>query len=95
LNRPSVDIAVELNQAVRESDEWFEEPDDIKRLAHALSLTETAKTPLKLAASVAYRVAYSQAFTEGNKRTAFLLAVWVMDNNGLDGLNWFLISMRS
>ena len=84
MNRPSVDIAVELSKVVRESDEWFEEADDLARLTHAISLTESAQTPLDLAAAVAFRVAYSQAFTEGNKRTALLLAIWVMDNNGHD-----------
>ncbi len=34
---------------------------------------------------LAFRVARAQAFGEGNKRTAFLLAKWVLDRNGHDG----------
>jgi prophage maintenance system killer protein len=84
LNRPTAAIAVAINQAARESDEWFDDPDDIQRLEKALALTEAVTDPLLLAASVMFRVAFSQAFGEGNKRTALLLGIWVMDNNGLD-----------
>ena len=31
------------------------------------------------------RIARAQGFTEGNKRTALLLARWILDRNGLDG----------
>ncbi len=31
------------------------------------------------------RLAQSQAFTEGNKRTAVLVGRWILDRNGLDG----------
>ncbi len=34
---------------------------------------------------MAFRVTRAQGFTEGNKRTALLLARWTLDNNGLDG----------
>ena len=34
---------------------------------------------------VAFRVARAQGFAEGNKRTALLLARWLLDHNGLDG----------
>jgi prophage maintenance system killer protein len=30
-------------------------------------------------------VTLAQGFTEGNKRTALLLAKWTLDNNGQDG----------
>jgi prophage maintenance system killer protein len=84
LIRPTAAIALAINKATREADEWFDDPDDIPRLERALALTEAVDDPLDLVASVLYRVAYSQAFGEGNKRTALLLAVWVADNNGLD-----------
>lgn len=32
------------------------------------------------------RVARGQGFSEGNKRTALLLARWVLDHNGIDGI---------
>ena len=37
------------------------------------------------AARLAFRVTAAQAFAEGKKRTAFLLARWVLDYNGVDG----------
>jgi prophage maintenance system killer protein len=41
---------------------------------------------LSMAAAVlAFRVARAQAFAEGNKRTALLVARWVLDRNGLEG----------
>ena len=33
--RPRVELAIAFNEAVREDDEWFEEPDDLERLAAA------------------------------------------------------------
>jgi prophage maintenance system killer protein len=84
LIRPTVEIAVAINRETREADEWFEDPDDLPRLERALTLTEDIDDPLELVISLLFRVAYSQAFGEGNKRTALLLAVWVADKNGLD-----------
>ena len=37
---------------------------------------------------MAYRVARAQAFGEGNKRTALLVARWVLDRNGLEGASF-------
>lgn len=37
---------------------------------------------------LAYRVARAQGFGEGNKRTALLLARWLLDRNGKDGLRF-------
>jgi hypothetical protein len=34
---------------------------------------------------VAYRVARAQGFSEGNKRTAMLLAKWTLDRNDIEG----------
>ena len=49
-----------------------------------MALLERVNDPLELVVSVLYRIAFSQAFGEGNKRTALLLALWVADKNGLD-----------
>lgn len=35
-----------------------------------------------------YRVARAQGFAGGNKRTALLLARWLLDRNGEDGLRY-------
>lgn len=83
--RPTLDIAVEFNRSVRESDEWFDEPDELDRVESALVSTESLDDPLEVAATIAYRVTRAQGFTEGNKRTALLLAIWTLDRNGLDG----------
>jgi prophage maintenance system killer protein len=85
LNLPPVELAIAINEAVRESDEWFEEPDDLERLTIALRSVEGISDPVAAAARLAFRVTAAQAFAEGNKRTAFLLARWVLDHNGVDG----------
>ncbi len=83
--RPSVGLAVAINRVLRQPDEWFDEPDDLDRLSRAISAIDNIEDPVEAAAVLAYRVARGQAFGEGNKRTAILLARWVLDRNGLDG----------
>jgi len=70
---------------VRESDEWFEEPDDLDRVDVALQSIDSLENPTRAAAVLAFRVAHAQGFAQGNKRTALLLARWVLDMNHLDG----------
>ena len=74
-----------FNHAVREPDEWFEEPDELDRVQRALTSIEGVDDPVEAAARLAYSVTRAQGFGEGNKRTALLLARWVLDRNGLDG----------
>ena len=76
---------VAINEAVREPDEWFEEPDDIERLQNALASIENISDPVEAAAVLAFRITRSQAFGEGNKRTALVVARWILDHNGRDG----------
>jgi prophage maintenance system killer protein len=78
-------LAIALNHAARQADEWFDEPDDLARLQRALDAVVDIDDPVKAAAVVAFRVARAQAFGEGNKRTALLLAKWTLDRNGQDG----------
>jgi len=78
-------MAVAFNRAVREYDEWFDEPDDLARVERALSAIDFIEDPVEAAAVLAYRVTRAQGFTEGNKRTALLLARWLLDRNGVDG----------
>jgi prophage maintenance system killer protein len=85
LKRPSLDLAVAFNRSIRESDEWFDEPDDLDRVGAALQAADGIEDPIELAATVAYRVARAQGFSEGNKRTAMLLAKWTFDRNGTEG----------
>jgi prophage maintenance system killer protein len=85
LRRPSTEIAVEINKALRADDEWFSDPDDLDRVERALDSIADLADPVEAAAVLAYRVTRAQGFAEGNKRTALLLARWVLDNNGLDG----------
>lgn len=83
--RPTVELAVEFNHSVRHDDEWFDEPDDLDRLEGVLESIADIDDPLDYAAALAFRITRSQAFGEGNKRTALLLARWTLDRNGLSG----------
>lgn len=83
--RPTIDLAVAINRAVRHADEWFDEPDELDRLARALATIDEIDDPVNAAGVLAFRVCRAQAFGEGNKRTALLLARWVLDRNGEDG----------
>jgi prophage maintenance system killer protein len=85
LIRPTVDLVVAINHAVRREDEWFDEPDELDRVARALAAIDLIGDPVEAASVLAYRVARAQAFAEGNKRTALLVARWVLDRNGLEG----------
>jgi prophage maintenance system killer protein len=85
LRRPTLHLAVAFNHATREEDEWFDEPDDLQRVARALAAINATEDPVEAAAVLAYRIVRAQAFGEGNKRTALLLARWLLDRNGVDG----------
>jgi hypothetical protein len=78
-------LAVAINRSVRQEDEWFDEPDDLDRVRAALDTVARVHDPLVRAAVLAYRIARAQAFGEGNKRTAFLVAKWTLDRNGFAG----------
>ena len=55
MNRPSIELAVEFNRVVRGDDEQFDEPDEIDRVAQALSSIEVVEEPTEAAAVLAYR----------------------------------------
>ncbi|MBV8529346.1 MAG: Fic family protein [Candidatus Dormibacteraeota bacterium] len=61
------------------------EPDDIARLASAIDAISGESDPVAAAARLAFRVARAQAFAEANKRTALLLARWLLDHNDVEG----------
>lgn len=46
---------------------------------------EQVEDPVNAAAMLAFRITRAQAFGEGNKRTALLLARWLLDEGGEDG----------
>ena len=85
MRRPSVELAVAINEAVRESDEWFTDADELDRLRRAIDSIRDESDAIRAAAHLTFRVARTQAFGEGNKRTALLLARWLLDHNGEDG----------
>jgi prophage maintenance system killer protein len=85
IETPGLELAIAINRLVREQDEWFNDPDDHARLERALAVARICDDAISAAAVTAFRVARAQAFGEGNKRTAFLLAQWVLDRNGEDG----------
>src|SRR5947209_6344842 len=94
LNLPTVDLAIAINEAVREGDEWFD-PVDIERLAVALRSADGIVDSVAVAAPLGYRVAAAQAFAEGNKRTALLLARWVLDHNDVGAQRSFPPTTRN
>jgi prophage maintenance system killer protein len=94
LRRPTLALAIAINRAVREHDEWFDEPDELDRVQRALASIDEMDDPVSAAAVLAYRVARAQGFAEGNKRTALLLARWLVDHNGIDGLRILPIDDR-
>lgn len=86
MKRPSLALVVAINGAVREADEWFDdEPDDLPRVKAVLVAAQAVQDPVVAAATLAFRLTRAQAFAEGNKRTALLVARWVLDHNGIDG----------
>ena len=85
MKRPTLALAVAVNRAVREQDEWFDEPDDLDRVERAIAAIETIHDPVEAAAVLACRLTRAQGFTEGNKRTGLLLARWLLDRNDVDG----------
>lgn len=77
-----------INRAVRAPDEWFDEPDDLERVRRALAAINGMDDPVDAAAVLACRITRAQGFAEGNKRTALLLARWLLDRNGEDGSSY-------
>jgi len=80
---------------LREGDEWFDEQDDLDRVAAALGSIDGTADAVVAAAVLTFRVARAQGFGEGNKRTALLLGRWVLDENGLNGRQVIPISDRA
>lgn len=77
---PPLSLAVVVNAVARAADEWGGDDTDMHRLRLALAPDDSAD-PVTAAARLAYRVAHTQAFAEGNKRTGHLLARWLLDHN--------------
>jgi hypothetical protein len=67
LRRRTVGLAAAFNRAIRDDNEWFDEPDDLDRVKRALAAIGEVED---LVEAVAYRVARAQGFAEGNKSTA-------------------------
>ena len=82
---PSLEVVVAFNHTIREADEWFDEPDELDRVKRLLDRLADETDPVVAAALRVSRLAQSQAFTEGNKRTAVLVGRWILDRNGLGG----------
>lgn len=77
---PPLSLAVVVNAVARAADEWDGDDSDLHRLRLALA-PDDSPDQVTAAARLAYRVAHTQAFGEGNKRTALLLARWLLDHN--------------
>jgi hypothetical protein len=88
LKIPDLQQVVAFNASIRESDEWFEEPDELERIEIILAALSDESEPVRAAAVAISRIARSQAFTEGNKRTALLVGIWILQNNGENPARW-------
>ena len=55
MRRPSLAVAIAINHAVREHDEWFDEPDDLDRVERALAAIVAVGDVLQAAAILACR----------------------------------------
>jgi prophage maintenance system killer protein len=88
LRLPSLPIVVAINHSIRHDDEWYDEPDELDRIERILTELQREEDPVIAAATAVGQVARSQAFTEGNKRTALLIGRWILDRNGVDGLRF-------
>ena len=87
---PSLETVVAFNRSIRAADEWFDEPDDLARVARLVAALSTEADPIVAAALCVGGLAHSQAFTEGDKRTAVVVGLWIFDRNGLDGSKFIL-----
>jgi prophage maintenance system killer protein len=88
LKVPSLETVVAFDHSIRRDDEWFEEPDEIDRVGRILDQLVHETDPVVASALFVSRLAQSQAFTEGNKRTAVLAGRWILDRNGIDGAKY-------
>jgi len=86
LNFPRLELVVAINASIRHDDEWFDEVDDLDRIEKIIGDLQSESDPLIAAAIATSRIARSQAFSEGNKRTALLVGRWILDHNGLNGI---------
>ena len=64
---------------------WVTGPDGAKVLSGRVCSISSIEELVEAAAVLAFRDTRAQGFNEGNKRTALLLARWLIDRNGGDG----------
>ena len=77
-----------ISHSIRQDDEWYDEPDELDRIERILTELQGETDPVIVADTAVGRIARTQAFTEGNKRTALLIGRWIPDRNGVDGLRF-------
>jgi len=83
LRFPTLEEAIACNEAVRESSEvsTTADDDDLDRVDRALRRAASQRDPIEAVASILYEITAAQGFYEGNKRTAVLLARWLIGIN--------------
>lgn len=86
--RPSAELAVAINRAVRDDDEWFDEPDDLDRLRNALDAIAEVEDVATAAAVLMYRVTRAQAFGEGNSARRSYSAGGCSTGTARTGIDW-------
>ena len=80
---PTLELAVAFNEALRQPDEWFQEPDESDRVERAISSVAEELDVVRAVGLLMARLVRAQGFTEGNKRTAFALGAWTLEQDGL------------
>ncbi|MGH9025768.1 MAG: Fic family protein [Acidimicrobiia bacterium] len=80
---PSLEEVIACNEAVRGPDEISPsaDDDDLDRVARALDRARIESDPIDTAAALAFELTSAQAFHEGNKRTAAVMARWFSRTN--------------
>ena len=69
MNKPTLQLALEFDRAVRGDDEWFEEPDELERVQKALGSSEDIDDPTEAAAVLAFRLTTAQRIHRGQQES--------------------------
>ena len=80
---PTLDEVIACNEAVRTPDEASPsaDDDDLDLVSRAIERAQSEPDPVDAAAALLYEIAAAQAFFEGNKRTAAVIARWFIRTN--------------
>jgi prophage maintenance system killer protein len=80
---PTLEEVIACNEAVRGPDEVSPgaDDDDLELVRRTLQRVQSEPDPVDAAAALLYEIVATQAFFEGNKRTAVIIARWFIRQN--------------